>query len=44
MEMCNMCGETTKGRGYYRFTYLDETVSLCGHCAQKIMKYITGEK
>ena len=37
---CKVCNEFVEGRGHYRFRYLDEEVSLCGHHAQMIMKFI----
>ena len=37
---CKICNESTEGRGFYMFSYLDKTVYLCGCCAQKVMKYI----
>jgi hypothetical protein len=41
---CIICGEYTEGRGNYSFRYLDETVFLCGHHAQKVMKMLKSEQ
>ena len=37
---CIICKKNREGRGMYWFRYLDEEVKLCGHCANKVMKYI----
>ena len=37
---CIICKQLTEGRGHYTFRYLDERVILCGHHAQKVMKFI----
>ena len=42
--LCYVCKSDTKGQGQYSFRYLDETIYLCGHHAQKVMRFIKGEK
>jgi len=37
---CKICKKHLKGIGIYSFTYLDETVYLCGHHANQIMQMI----
>lgn len=37
---CYICGKCTEGIGTYHFTYLNETVILCGHDAQEVRKSI----
>jgi len=37
---CKICKKHLKGIGSYSFTYLDETVYLCGHHANQIMQMI----
>ncbi len=39
-QKCIICKEFTEGRGQYSFSYLAETVYLCGHHAQIVMKSI----
>lgn len=38
--LCHVCGLDTDGRGRYSFTYLSETVWLCGSHAQRVMRFI----
>jgi len=38
--LCFVDKESTCGRGHYYFTYLGKTRFLCGHHANKVMKYI----
>ena len=40
---CIICNKYTEGRGHYSFRYLDETVFLCGHHTQKVMKMLKGQ-
>ena len=39
-HICKKCGTNCEGRGHYEFTYLSETIHLCGHCSQKVMRFI----
>jgi len=39
-RICIICNKDTKGIGCYSFTYIDETIFLCGHHAQELMKLI----
>lgn len=40
---CIICNQYTQGRGQYSFSYLGETVFLCGHHARKVMKMLKGQ-
>ncbi len=40
MKKCEICGAYTAGLGEYSFSYLGETVYLCGHHAQSVMNFI----
>ena len=41
-KYCKKCKRKVTGEsiGNYNFNYLNETVKLCGHCANKVMMFI----
>lgn len=40
LSRCIVCGIDCTQAGNYSFRYLEDIVKLCGHHAQKVMKFI----
>jgi hypothetical protein len=40
VRVCSICGLKLSGRGDYSFSYLGDTVALCGHHANRVMVFI----